>query len=201
MEIKGQIEEIIYQNEANSYTIAVFSTEEQDVITVVGYLPFIAVGDSLKLQGKMVVHQEYGEQFKIETFEALLSRIAEVPENLTPLIVVLLAPIVNTPVIIASLFLVVLASTPKLGPIIDNPFVEIFKEYAPDIDIHISTQANIVSQHNANFWYNNGAKRVILGRELNKEQIKEVINKTPDDLETEIFVHGAICYAYSGRCY
>jgi len=83
----------------------------------------------------------------------------------------------------------------------DGGVVEIFKQYAPDIDIHISTQANIVSQHNANFWYNNGAKRVILGRELNKEQIKEVINKTPKDLETEIFVHGAICFGYSGRCF
>lgn len=83
----------------------------------------------------------------------------------------------------------------------DGGIVEIFKQYAPDIDIHISTQANIVSYHNANFWYNNGAKRVILGRELNKEQIKEVINKTPDSLETEIFIHGAICFGYSGRCF
>ena len=83
----------------------------------------------------------------------------------------------------------------------DGGIVEIFKEYAPNIDIHISTQANIVSYHNANFWYNNGAKRVILGRELNKEQIKEIIEKTPKDLETEIFVHGAICFGYSGRCF
>ena len=83
----------------------------------------------------------------------------------------------------------------------DGGVVEIFKKYAPDVDIHISTQANIVSYHNANFWYNNGAKRVILGRELNKEQIKEIINNTPEDLETEIFVHGAICFAYSGRCF
>ena len=83
----------------------------------------------------------------------------------------------------------------------DGGVVEIFKEHAPDIDIHISTQANIVSYHNAKFWYNNGAKRVILGRELNKEQIQEVINKTPKELETEIFVHGAICFGYSGRCF
>ena len=48
------------------------------------------------------------------------------------------------------------------------------KEYAKDVDIHISTQANIVSYHNANFWSKNGAKRVILGRELNKEQIKKI---------------------------
>lgn len=75
MELKGQVEEFIYQNESNSYTIAVFTTEDEEVITIVGYLPFIAVGDTLKLQGKMVVHQEYGEQFKIETFEKLM------PEN------------------------------------------------------------------------------------------------------------------------
>ena len=83
----------------------------------------------------------------------------------------------------------------------DGGVVEIFKKYAPNVDIHISTQANIVSYHNANFWYKNGAKRVILGRELNKEQIKEIINNTPENLETEIFVHGAICFGYSGRCF
>ena len=53
MELRGQIEEIIYQNESNSYTIAVFSTEEeQEILTVVGYLPFIAPGDSLKIKGE-----------------------------------------------------------------------------------------------------------------------------------------------------
>ena len=83
----------------------------------------------------------------------------------------------------------------------DGGVVEIFKEYAPDIDIHISTQANIVSSHNANFWYKNGAKRVIIARELNKEQIKEIINNTPEDLELEMFAHGAICFGYSGRCF
>ena len=82
MELRGQIEEFIYQNESNSYTIAVFSTEEeQEIITVVGYLPFIAVGDSLKLQGKMVVHQEYGEQFKIETFEKIMPQTAAALEK------------------------------------------------------------------------------------------------------------------------
>ena len=83
----------------------------------------------------------------------------------------------------------------------DGGVVEIIKKEAPNIDIHISTQANIVSAHTANFWYKNGAKRVILGRELNKEQIKEIINETPKNLETEIFIHGAICFGYSGRCF
>jgi len=83
----------------------------------------------------------------------------------------------------------------------DGGILDIVKEEAPDVDIHISTQANIVSGHTANFWYRNGAKRVILARELNKEQIRELIRITPDDLETEIFVHGAICFGYSGRCF
>lgn len=83
----------------------------------------------------------------------------------------------------------------------DGGVIEILKEYAPNVDIHISTQANVISYHNAKFWYNNGAKRVILGREMNKEQIKELIKNKPEDLEVEMFAHGAICFGYSGRCF
>ena len=83
----------------------------------------------------------------------------------------------------------------------DGGVIEILKEEAPDIDIHISTQANIVGYHSSNFWHKNGAKRVILARELNKNQIKEIIANTPMGLETEMFVHGAICFGYSGRCF
>ena len=83
----------------------------------------------------------------------------------------------------------------------DGGVVEIIKNEAPDVDIHISTQANIVSYHSSNFWYKNGAKRVILARELSKDQIKEIIKNKPKDLETEMFVHGAICFGYSGRCF
>ena len=83
----------------------------------------------------------------------------------------------------------------------DGGVIEVIKNVAPDIPIHISTQANTLSSHAANFWYRNGAKRVILSREMNKEQIKYLIDNTPQGLETEIFVHGAICWAYSGRCY
>lgn len=81
MEIRGQIEEFIYQNESNSYTIAVFSLEDGEVITVVGYLPFISVGDTLKLNGKMVIHQDYGEQFKIDTFEKVMPEDAAALEK------------------------------------------------------------------------------------------------------------------------
>ncbi len=77
MELEGQIEDFIYQNESNDYSIAVFMTNENVLVTVVGYLPFIAVGDYLKLYGKMVVHQEYGEQFKIDTFEKIMPQTTE----------------------------------------------------------------------------------------------------------------------------
>ena len=83
----------------------------------------------------------------------------------------------------------------------DGGVIEIIKEIAPDIPIHVSTQANTISSHAGNFWYNNGAKRVILSREMSKSQIKYLIDNTPQGLETEIFVHGAMCWAYSGRCY
>ena len=83
----------------------------------------------------------------------------------------------------------------------DGGVIDILKEYAPDVDIHISTQANIVSYHSADFWYKNGAKRVILGREMNKEQIRQIMEHKPKDLEVEMFVHGAICFGYSGRCF
>lgn len=71
MEIKGVLQEIIYQNEINSYTVATFETDEEE-ITIVGYLPFINAGDTLKLVGKYVTHQDYGEQFKIDTFEKMM---------------------------------------------------------------------------------------------------------------------------------
>ena len=70
-EIEGILAEIIYQNEVNSYVVGVFETEEEQ-FTVVGYLPFVKKGDTLKLVGKFVEHKEYGEQFKIETFEKLM---------------------------------------------------------------------------------------------------------------------------------
>lgn len=80
MEIEGQITEIIYQNETNCYTVAEF-TMKNEITTVVGYLPFINKGDSLKLIGKFVTHQDYGEQFKIETFEKVMPQSLEALEQ------------------------------------------------------------------------------------------------------------------------
>lgn len=80
MKLEGQLEEIIYQNDTNGYTIAELRTEE-DTYTVVGYLPFINEGDFLELEGKFVTHQDYGRQFKIETFEKKMPETTEALEK------------------------------------------------------------------------------------------------------------------------
>ena len=75
MEYSGEVLGIIYQNEINSYTIAEMYIDELERIeTIVGYLPFIAEGDNLKVVGKFVEHKEYGEQFKVDTFEKILPK-------------------------------------------------------------------------------------------------------------------------------
>lgn len=83
----------------------------------------------------------------------------------------------------------------------DGGVIEVLKEYAPNVPIHVSTQANIVSLRDCNFWYKNGAKRVIMAREMNKEQLKYIMENKPKDLEVEMFGHGSICFAFSGRCF
>ncbi|MGN0593862.1 MAG: U32 family peptidase [Hominimerdicola sp.] len=76
----------------------------------------------------------------------------------------------------------------------------LIKKYAPDMEIHVSTQAGIVNYVTANEFYNMGAKRVVLARELSLEEIAEIRAKTPKDLDIEAFVHGAMCVSFSGRC-
>ena len=83
----------------------------------------------------------------------------------------------------------------------DGGVVDAIKEVAPDVPIHISTQANTVSYHTCKFWQKNGAERIVLGRELNKEQLKDIMKNKPEGLEIEIFGHGALCFGYSGRCF
>ena len=81
----------------------------------------------------------------------------------------------------------------------DIGLLSLAKKYAPDTEIHISTQAGIVNYVTANEFYNMGAKRVVLARELTLEEIAEIRAKTPDDLDIECFVHGAMCVSFSGR--
>jgi putative protease len=74
------------------------------------------------------------------------------------------------------------------------------ERYAPQIERHISTQAGIVNYASARMWHSLGAKRVVLARELTLEEIREIREKTPKDLELEAFVHGSMCVSFSGRC-
>ena len=85
--------------------------------------------------------------------------------------------------------------------IISDPGVFMLaKEITPEIDIHISTQANNVNYADFNFWYGLGATRVVSARELSLDEIAEIRTHIPADKEIETFVHGAMCMAYSGRC-
>ncbi len=74
------------------------------------------------------------------------------------------------------------------------------KRYAPNLDIHVSTQANITNKFTAKTFCDMGAKRLILARELSIKEIKEIRDYIPKDIEIETFVHGAMCISYSGRC-
>ncbi|KYO65860.1 peptidase U32 family protein [Thermovenabulum gondwanense] len=85
--------------------------------------------------------------------------------------------------------------------IISDPGVlMLVKELAPDIKIHLSTQANSTNWKSCLFWHNMGVNRIILARELSLREIKEIRERVPETLELEIFVHGSMCISYSGRC-
>ena len=85
--------------------------------------------------------------------------------------------------------------------IISDPGVlKIVKNIIPEMEIHLSTQANTTNYAAVNFWYEQGVRRIILARELSLEEIKEIIKKSPPDMKIETFVHGAMCISYSGRC-
>ena len=83
----------------------------------------------------------------------------------------------------------------------DGGVIDVIKKVAPNMPIHVSTQANSTSLNACNFWKQNGAERVILARELSKDRIEHIMKNKSDDLEIEMFIHGAICFGYSGRCY
>jgi U32 family peptidase len=82
----------------------------------------------------------------------------------------------------------------------DLGIFSIVKDVAPDLEVHISTQANNTNYKTAEFWYKLGAKRIVLARELSMSEVKEIREKIPSGMEIEAFVHGAMCMAYSGRC-
>ncbi len=82
----------------------------------------------------------------------------------------------------------------------DLGLLSIIKKYTPDMEIHMSTQTGIVNYAAANTLYDMGVRRVVLARELSLKDIAEIRRNIPDDLEIEVFVHGAMCVSFSGRC-
>lgn len=85
--------------------------------------------------------------------------------------------------------------------IISDPGILSFvRKNAPDMEVHLSTQANTTNSYTANMWHDMGVKRVVLARELSLKEIENIRKKTPSSLELEVFVHGSMCMAYSGRC-
>lgn len=84
--------------------------------------------------------------------------------------------------------------------IADIGVMALAKKYAPNVDIHMSTQVGIVNYQTANALYEMGARRIVTARELSLDEIKIIRDKTPNDLEIEVFVHGAMCMSFSGRC-
>ena len=84
--------------------------------------------------------------------------------------------------------------------IADVGVMALAKKYAPEVEIHMSTQVGIVNYQTANTLYEMGAKRIVTARELSLDEIKTIRDKTPEDLQIEVFVHGAMCMSFSGRC-
>ena len=82
----------------------------------------------------------------------------------------------------------------------DVGIISIARRIVPDLDVHVSTQANITNKYTAKFFCDMGVKRIILARELSVKEIKEIRDFIPSDVEIETFVHGAMCISYSGRC-
>ncbi|MFW6028627.1 MAG: peptidase U32 family protein [Halanaerobiales bacterium] len=84
--------------------------------------------------------------------------------------------------------------------IADPGILSIAKDIIPDIELHLSTQANNTNYKSFMFWYNLGVSRIVAARELSLDEIKKIREHIPDDLEIEAFIHGAMCISYSGRC-
>ena len=82
----------------------------------------------------------------------------------------------------------------------DPGVVLLIKEIIPDAELHLSTQANMTNYVTAEFWRRQGVKRLVLARELTLEEIREIRERIPEDMELEAFAHGAMCISYSGRC-
>lgn len=96
-------------------------------------------------------------------------------------------------------FVIHLQACGVTGIIVSDPgYIHICQQYAPELEIHISTQHSITNYQAVNYYQSLGASRVVLARELSFDEIKDIVDHT--DCEIEIFIHGAVCSSYSGRC-
>ncbi|MBQ1520041.1 MAG: U32 family peptidase, partial [Clostridia bacterium] len=82
----------------------------------------------------------------------------------------------------------------------DPAVISLSRRIAPKLPLHLSTQANTLNSEAAKFWYDQGVSRIVLARELTLSEISRLRSRIPDELELEVFVHGAMCVSYSGRC-
>lgn len=82
----------------------------------------------------------------------------------------------------------------------DPGIIATAREVVPELEIHLSTQANNTNWRSAKFWYDQGVKRIVLARELTMKEVKDIRENLPEDCEIEAFIHGSMCMSYSGRC-
>ncbi|WP_326513708.1 U32 family peptidase [Clostridium intestinale] len=82
----------------------------------------------------------------------------------------------------------------------DPGIIATARDVVPDLEIHLSTQANNTNWRSAKFWYDQGVKRIVLARELTMKEVKDIRENLPEDCEIEAFIHGSMCMSYSGRC-
>ncbi|NLX63579.1 MAG: U32 family peptidase [Clostridiaceae bacterium] len=148
-----------------------------------------------------------GEEFGLRTasanftFEEMKEGIDYVHENGKKAYLTMNIIPHNDDLINAPKFVEKAASLGMDAVIVSDPgMFAVIKKTVPDINIHISTQANITNIETVKFWHSMGASRVVLARELSLKEIKEICAGIPRDMEVEVFVHGAMCISYSGRC-
>ena len=107
----------------------------------------------------------------------------------------------NEDISILTTYLQSLKTIPIDAFIVSDPgVVMLIKSILPNAELHLSTQANMTNYMTANFWYNQGVKRIVIARELTFKEIHELKNEIPEDMDIEAFVQGAMCISYSGRC-
>ncbi|MBE6644566.1 MAG: U32 family peptidase [Ruminococcaceae bacterium] len=154
--------------------------------------------DAVYLSGQIFGMRAAADNFSVEELRSAVSYAHE--RSVKVYLTVNTMPRENEYELLKTYFSELKTIKPDALIIADVGVLMLAKEMLPDIDIHISTQANSVSSADCLAWYSLGAKRVVLARELTLEEIKAIKANIPEDLELECFIHGSMCISYSGRC-